>query len=194
VLNNGIVDTPEPHSDKTTFQELACYVALFGTRCGYPVSKRLGEVYMPMMAAVSKRLGDAWASKLLILANAGFWLIFCVVFVVESEPYQPHRLHFEEVIPTFIYFGRALPMQAEGTGLLLRTARILQYPSFLVAKPYFWYFNRRGFVTGDSFAKVSLGGYLLVVVCLLSFAQWYAVGFFIDWIRLHWAREVVRES
>ncbi len=52
--------------------------------------------------------------------------------------------------------------------------------SFYAAKPFFGYFNSRN-VTGDHlYAGISVEAYYLLLVCLLSFGQWYLTGWLID--------------
>jgi hypothetical protein len=53
--------------------------------------------------------------------------------------------------------------------------------SFVVAKPHFWYFNTQGITLDHLYRGVSVGGYYLILVCLLSFFQWYLVGLSIDY-------------
>jgi hypothetical protein len=56
-------------------------------------------------------------AKFLIVTNGSYWIIFALLFAVRSYPYEPHRPVFEEVTPTHIFFGRALPEIDTGTGL-----------------------------------------------------------------------------
>jgi len=121
---------------------------------------------------------------LLTLANALFWLTFVILFVAKSYPYRPHEKVFEELGPDYIYFGRALSaMENEHITVLERTTQLVQGPSFYAARPYLWYCKSRGIVVDRLFWKISAGGYHLLLVCLLSFLQWYLVGFFIDYLR-----------
>ena len=126
-------------------------------------------------------------TRLLIIANAVFWLAFGTLFVAKSYPYKPHKLVFEEVTPSYIFFGRALRQIDTGTGvglppLLIKLTYAIQKPSVLAARPFFWYFNSRGITVDRQYRGVSVGGYYLLLVCLLSFLQWYLVGFFIDYL------------
>ncbi len=123
-------------------------------------------------------------AKLFMLANALFWLIFGVFFAFKSQPYRPHKPVFEERAPDLIYFGRALSyLENEQMMPLVRTTLLVQWPSFFVARPLNWCFSRRGIVVDHRYWGISVGGYYLIVVCLLSFLQWYLFGLFIDYLR-----------
>ncbi len=66
---------------------------------------------------------------------------------------------------------------------LLRTMRFLEWPSFFAARPYFWYFDTHGIYGKQLYWRVSVTGYYLLIVCLLSFLQWYGVGWLLDRVR-----------
>lgn len=123
-------------------------------------------------------------AKILLLANASLWLIFLVFFMFKSHPYTPHKPIFEERSPELIYFGRALSyLENEQMIPLIRTIRLVQLPSFYAASPFNSFFSRRGTSVDHLYWGISLGGYYLFLVCLLSFVQWYLLGFLIDYIR-----------
>ena len=124
-------------------------------------------------------------ARALPLLNLAFWLIFGVLFVAQSYPYKPHRLAFEEITPSYIFFGRALRETDSGTGAalppaLMKVTYVIQKPAVVAAKPFYWYFNGRGIVVDRLFCGISVGGYYLLVVSLLSFLQWLLIGFFAD--------------
>lgn len=127
-------------------------------------------------------LGSRPFSRLLLLANAVLWLAFAVNFIVKSYPYQPHPKVFEEVSPPYIFWGHAFPPD-QFMAPLMRATRLIQAPSFYAARPFYWYFDKRGIVADRLYAGVCLGGYYLLLVCLLSFAQWYLTGLVIDFVR-----------
>ena len=124
-------------------------------------------------------------AELLPLLNFAFWLGFGALFVAQSYPYQPHRLAFEEITPSYIFSGRALREIDSGTGValppaLMKVTYAIQKPSVFAAKPFYWYFNSRGIVIDRLFWGISVGGYYLLVVSLISFLQWLLIGFFVD--------------
>ena len=82
----------------------------------------------------------------------------------------------------YIYYGRALPAEQYLTPFL-RSVRFLEWPSFFAARPYFRYFDSHGIYGEQLYSGVSVTGYYLVIVCLLSFVQWYAVGRIVDYAR-----------
>jgi hypothetical protein len=120
-------------------------------------------------------------ARLVILANGIYWMVFAVLFVTGSYPSRPHRPAFEEVTPSYIFFGRALRQIDTGTGvglppLLIKLTYAIQRPSVLAARPFYWYFDSRGITVDHLYGGISVGGYYLLLVCLLSFVQWYLVG------------------
>ncbi len=119
------------------------------------------------------------------MANSLFWLIFVVLFQLQSYPYEPHKLSFEEATPSYIFFGRALREVDTGTGgslppPLIKVTSTIQKPSFIAAIPYYWYFNSHEITVDRLYWHISVGGYYLVVACILSFVQWYLLGFLLD--------------
>ncbi len=123
--------------------------------------------------------------RLLPLLNLAFWLSFSVVFLAQSYPDKPHQLAFEEITPSYIFFGRALREIDSGTGValppaLMKVTYAIQRPSVVAAKPFYWYFNSRGIVVDRLFLRVSVGGYYLLVVSFISFLQWLLIGFLAD--------------
>ena len=122
-------------------------------------------------------------AKGFVLANAAFWVVFFLSFLAKSYPYEPHRPVFEEMLPSFVYFGRALPVHEELTGGVMRIARLVQKPSFVVSRPFFVPFNRSGIVVSTLTYGISLGGYYLLLVCGISFLQWSIAGILVDFIK-----------
>jgi hypothetical protein len=119
--------------------------------------------------------------KLLILANGIFWMAFAILFVSGAYLYRPHPRAFEEATPSYIFFGNALRQIETGTGvslppLLVTSTFAIQKPSVLAARPFYWYFDALGITVDHLYGGISVGGYYLLLVCLLSFVQWYLVG------------------
>ena len=119
------------------------------------------------------------------IGNSFFWLVFAVLFLLQSYPYQPHELRFEEPSPSYIFFGRALREINSGTGIglpprLVTVTRAIQRPSFDAARPYYCHFDDLEITTNSQYLHISVGGYFLLVVCILSFAQWYLLGLLLD--------------
>jgi hypothetical protein len=65
----------------------------------------------------------------------------------------------------------------------MKVTSAIQKVSFVVAKPYYWYFHSHEITVDRLYGHVSVGGYYLVVVCILSFVQWYLLGFLLDHLR-----------
>lgn len=112
---------------------------------------------------------------ILMLANAAFWLFFAVNFALVNKPYKPHVKHFEEESPPYIYWGHALPFE-QFTAPFVRAAHLVEMPSFYAAAPFNLYCSYRGIFVDNLYFGISEGGYYLILVCLISFLQWYLVG------------------
>jgi hypothetical protein len=74
--------------------------------------------------------------------NCGFWVTFGVLFVAQSYPYESHPLAFEEITPSYIFFGRALREIDSGTGVALpptivKVTYVVQKPSVVAATPFY---------------------------------------------------------
>jgi len=130
----------------------------------------------------STLLGTHPFARLLMLANGVFWLVFTINFVVRSYPYEQHLKVFEEESPPYIFWSRAFPFE-QYMSPLMRATRFAQWPSFYAATPFNLYFSHRETVVDHLYWGVSIGGYYLLLVCLLSFLQWYVVGLLIDHAR-----------
>lgn len=129
-------------------------------------------------------------SRLLPLLNLVFWMVFSVIFVIQSFPYSPHKPAFEEISYSYIFFGRALREIDSGTGValpptLMKVTNAVQGPSVVAARAFYLYTNHRGLVVDNLFLGISVGGYHLLLVCLLSFGQWFLIGLLFDVIVLH---------
>jgi hypothetical protein len=127
-------------------------------------------------SSLTRRLRFA---RLLVLANSIFWLIFAINFAAKSYTYRPHVRAFEEV-SAYIFWSRAFPMDQLASPLM-RVTRFVQWPSFYAAGRLF--FVHRDIDVSRIYWGISLGGYYLILVCLLSFLQWYLLGLLIDYAR-----------
>jgi hypothetical protein len=136
--------------------------------------------------------------RIFVVANGTFWLAFLILFLIKSGTYEQHQKQFEERGPELIFSGRALSyLENEQPTPMLSATRLVQWPSFYAARPFFWYFNKHGIVVDHLYGKISLGGYHLLTVCALSFLQWSLPGYLVDFLvrrsptkkadqRLHW--------
>lgn len=131
-------------------------------------------------------------ARLVMLMNGIYWMVFAFLFVATSRPYKPHQPAFEEVTPIHIFFGRALRQIDTGTGiglppLLIKLTYAIQSPSVLASRPFYWYFDSHGITVDQQYWGVSVGGYYLLLVCILSFLQWYLVGWVVQKLWHKWA-------
>jgi transposase InsO family protein len=80
---------------------------------------------------------------LLLSANLAFWIFFWVDFSRRLVPYRQHHAVFEEVLPMFVFHGKALPAAEQMTARPLRLAQQVQMPSFLAVRPVVYTLNQK---------------------------------------------------
>jgi hypothetical protein len=113
---------------------------------------------------------------IILAANLLFWVYFWVDFATRVVPYEPRQPKFEEVLPTFVFYGKALPTDQERRLSSLRLAKVIHAPSFWAAQPYVWITVKRGMLWDKVYWGVSPGGYFLLIAMGVSFVQWFLVG------------------
>jgi hypothetical protein len=114
-------------------------------------------------------------AKIALIANLCFWLCFWVAFFLAAQPYDPRPWGHVPVDP-YSFGGHAIGLTRSSlTYPFMQAAFWIEFPSFLIAT-----LGQRTFfssVSGDQvFAGISIGGYKLLVVMVLSFVQWYLIG------------------
>jgi len=122
-----------------------------------------------------------------VLSDFILWLIFALTFASESDSYMPHRPYFEEVFPTYFFFGRALREIDSGTGVGLRPTLItltfaIQSRASSCRDPFVRLLVGAALRSTSNIGEFPSGGYYLLLVCVLSFLQWYIVGFLLGYL------------
>lgn len=137
-------------------------------------------------SGVSNGMKTTRISFFLLLANLLLWVFFAVDFASRLVPYEEHSPSFEETIPVFVFWGKALPVEQMHTASFRMMERV-QMPAFLVVRPIVCILNQQPSVWGKTFGGLSPWSYLLVLVLLLSFLQWYLVGWTIQKLWHRWS-------
>jgi len=122
-------------------------------------------------------------AKILLAANFFFWLLFAINFALSSEPFELHEKQWEEHSPAYVFWGHAFYVK-QYANFVMRTTKLAQKPSFYAGVPFNLIFSRRGIAVDKLYRGISVGGYYLIVVSLISFLQWYVVGLILDRFRL----------
>ena len=124
--------------------------------------------------AESHRAGKV--AKLFLTANLCLWIYFWISFALASEPYQARPWSHYPVDP-YTYWGHTIGLTRSSlTYPFMKVAFCVEFPSFLMvalvqhALPDRMIYER--IVAGG----ISIRGYELLTVMLLSFVQWYFVG------------------
>lgn len=114
-------------------------------------------------------------AKTVLIANLCFWVYFWVAFFLAAQPYDPRPWGHVPVDP-YSFGGHAIGLTRSSlTYPFMQAAFWIEFPSFLIATlgQHAFFSN----VSGDRFfAGISVGGYKLLVVLVLSFLQWYFIG------------------
>lgn len=113
-------------------------------------------------------------AKVVLTANLCFWIYFSVAFFLAAQPYDPRPWGHFPVDP-YSFGGYAIGLTKSSlTYPFMQLAFWIEFPSFLLATlaQHAFFSN----LSGDQFfAGISIGGYKLLLVMLLSFLQWYIV-------------------
>ena len=115
-----------------------------------------------------------------LLYNVGFWVYFWSDFAIQALPYREHRPVFEEILPLYVVFNRAVPFPDDYYRFSVQLAHWVQAPCFWLMVPITKLLNWMGPTSGPTlwdrtFFGTSPGGYQLIGVTFLSFLQWLAV-------------------
>src|SRR6476646_8352471 len=71
----------------------------------HSVRQRLPGIVIPGTNGSVKSLSMTSLARRFVLSDFILWLIFALTFASESDSYMPHRPYFEEVFPTYFFFG-----------------------------------------------------------------------------------------
>ena len=115
----------------------------------------------------------------LMVVNGIFWALFGIDFAFRMVPHQRQDPGFDDAVPEYIWFGRAIPYYDDVKSVPYQTMKRIQQPAYAIVQgasrvavkfgfPYRW---------GDeTIFGISLGGYQILATMFLSFAQWYFIG------------------
>lgn len=124
-------------------------------------------------------------AKSMLIANLCLWVYVWLAFGHSSEPYDPRPWGHMPVDP-YSFWGHTIGLTRSSlTYPFMKVAFWIEFPSFLSVALF-----RKAFLSGVSgdtfFAGISVGGYELLVIMLLSFVQWYLVGWVIQKLSRRW--------
>ena len=129
----------------------------------------------------------------LLSANLLLWVFFWVDFSGRLVSYKQRPPTFDENVPLFVFWGKALPVE-QMRSVCLRMMEWVQVPSFLVVRPVVYALNQKPSVWEKTFGGLSPWSYLLIAVMLLSFLQWYFIGWLIGKLWQRWSHPTAAVS
>ncbi len=113
--------------------------------------------------------------KVLLIANLSLWIYFWIGFALASYPYRPDPLG-HPAGTGYTFWGHSIAVTESGFKYpFFRIATYVECPSIGLATLVARVFSPRLVLYGF-FAGVSKGGWLLLAVMVLSFLQWYFIG------------------
>ena len=125
--------------------------------------------------------------KALLAANLCFWIYFAIAFAQASYPFRHDPLG-HPAGAGYTFAGHSIGiLESPFTHPFFNLAFWVEFPSFALARGgqnlfFPW-------VTGDRFfAGISEGGWRLLTIVLLSFLQWYLVGWLGQKLWRRWFR------
>jgi hypothetical protein len=124
-------------------------------------------------------------SKAMVMANLCLWVYFWLAFAHASQPYDPRPLGHPPVDP-YSFRGHAIGLAKSSlTYPFMKAVFWIEFPSL-----FFVTLLRNSLLPNISsdrfFAGISVGGYMLLVTMLLSFGQWYFIGWLFEKILGKW--------
>ncbi len=115
------------------------------------------------------------AQKVLLIANLCLWIYFWTAFSLASYPFRPDPLG-HPAGTGYTFWGHSIAVVESGLVYpFFKAVFYAEFPSFALATLAVQLFSPHQLINGF-FAGVSGGGWLLLGVMVLSFLQWYLVG------------------
>ena len=116
--------------------------------------------------------------KVLLIANLCLWIYFWIGFAHASYPYQPIGRNGHPSGTGFTFWHYSIGLGESGLVYpFFRMAHYVDFPSFMLAFLSFSVFDPP-FAAGGFFLGISEGGWYLISTMIISFFQWYLIGWF----------------
>lgn len=121
----------------------------------------------------SQHMGNL--ARVLLIANLCLWVYFWIAFAQASYPFRADPLG-HPAGTGYTFWGHSIGVVESGlTYPFFRIMFYAEFPSFALATLTVRVFSPHQLINGF-FAGISGGGWLLLAVMLLSFLQWYLLG------------------
>ncbi len=131
--------------------------------------------------------------KVLFVLNLCLWIYFGIAFAQASYPFRPDPLG-HPAGTGYTFWGHSIAVVESGFAYpFFRVMFYAEFPSFALAILVVRMFSPHQLINGF-FAGISGGGWLLLAVMLLSFFQWYLVGWVIQKLWHRWSSALPSQS
>jgi hypothetical protein len=132
----------------------------------------------------SERMGKL--VKVLLVVNLCLWVYFWIAFAQASYPFRPDPLG-HPAGTGYTFWGHSIAVVESGFVYpFFKVMFYAEFPSFALATLVVRIFSPHQLINGF-FAGVSGGGWLLLAVMLLSFLQWYFIGWIAQKLWHRWS-------
>src|SRR5271168_4153585 len=113
--------------------------------------------------------------KVLLVVNLCLWVYFWIAFAQASYPFRPDPLG-HPAGTGYTFWGHSIAVVESGFVYPFFKVMVYgEFPSFALATLVVRMFSPHQLINGF-FAGISGGGWLLLAVMMLSFLQWYLIG------------------
>jgi hypothetical protein len=139
----------------------------------------------------AKRMGRL--VKVLLAANLCLWIYFWIAFAHSSYPYRPNPLG-HPAGTGFTFWGHSIAVVEDGLSYpFFRVVYWIEFPTFTLAITLARLFYHPLLFYGF-FAGISRGGWFLLTVMVLSFFQWYLIGWVAQKLWQRWFGNTAAEA
>jgi hypothetical protein len=137
------------------------------------------------MPKATRSDGTGKFTKGLLVANLCLWIYFWIAFAQTSYPFRPNPLG-HPAGTGYTFWGHSIAVVESAFGYsYFEVMFYAEFPSFVLATLMVWVFSPHQLINGF-FAGISGGGWLLLAVMLLSFLQWYFIGWIAQKLWRRW--------
>lgn len=124
--------------------------------------------------------------KPLLIANVCLWIYFWIGFIHVSQPYDPRPWGHAPIEP-YSFAGHAVGLTTSTFSYtFMKVVYWAEFPSFVFVSVLMRILFGR-LPSDRFFAGISVGGYKLLAVMMVSFFQWYWVGWTIQKLQRRWS-------
>jgi hypothetical protein len=125
-------------------------------------------------------------AKVLLVLNLCLWIFFWISFALASRPFHPNPMG-HPAGTGYTFWGHSIAVvESAFMYPFFKVVMYVEFASFLVITLVVRVFSPHQLLNGF-FAGISGGGWLLLATMLLSFLQWYFIGWLVQKLWRRWS-------